>query len=62
MSQKIADLESYYLIKDSTIREVFRQAFENQRILQTQLVELKTLIAEATDLPSLQQALASEES
>lgn len=61
MSQKIADLESYYLIKDSTIREVFRQAFENQRILQEQITELKQFIQEAPEFSSLQNILQQEE-
>lgn len=53
MSQRIADLESYYLIQDQTVREVFRQAFENQRILQTQLDELKESIKTADTLTEL---------
>ena len=61
MSQRIADLESYYLIQDQTVREVFRQAYENQRVLQTQVDDLKRLIRDSPDLPTLQNSLQNEE-
>ena len=61
MSQRIADLESYYLIQDQTVREVFRQAYENQRVLQTQVDDLKELIKNSADLQTLQNSLQQEE-
>ena len=36
MALKVADLENYYLITDSTVRESFQQVYDNTRNLQEQ--------------------------
>ena len=45
MSQKIAELDMYYQLEDIAMRESFRQAYDNMKILQNQVTAIEDALA-----------------
>ena len=56
MSQKIAELDMYYQLEDIAMRESFRQAYDNMKILQNQITALENALAVNTAENSALQA------
>lgn len=57
--QKNSDYDIFYLIEDDTVRESFRQIYDNTSNLQAQLDAIVEDIKNASDLADLQSRINS---